>query len=77
MKVYLASIDGNRHRKGYRSAFVWSEHLLGTSLYRRTLWDTYRRLRTAGFEPLEARWIIWDLVNIGRLADRHNDIGEG
>jgi hypothetical protein len=76
MKLYLATIDGNRRRNGYRTRFEWSEHLLGTSLYRRTLWETYRRLRAADFEPLEARWIIWDLVNIGQLADRHTDTGE-
>lgn len=73
MKLYLSTMAGTRRRYGWKVRYEWDPTRPMTELYARTLRRHYRTIRRAGLDEMSARWMIWDLVDIGEKATRNND----
>lgn len=71
--LYLADIAVTRRSTGYNPRFVWEPTRGMTPTDMATLRNRYRALRRAGIQRMYARWIIWDLVDVGTRAKRDNE----
>lgn len=72
MTLYLATLGGARRRFGWKVRFSWNPDRQITDLDRRTLRRLYRQMRTAGLTELDARWVLWDAIDLGTRATRHD-----
>jgi len=64
--VYLATLP-NRRRLGYRVHLTWPDAYWADKGH--DVRRIYRRLRTHGIDAMGARWMIWDLLRVGQLAE--------
>lgn len=72
MRLYLTSIQ-RRRNPGFRVRLEWDDEFVTTTFARQDIRRRYRRLRQLGVDSLEARWIVWELTNAGRISVRWND----